>query len=193
MNPFKIILLAILVSVPLTAHAAVREFRFDQESSHLEGSIKYALIGTYEARFREFGGVLRLDDRDIENSSVALKVSVDSIRSRYPRLDRIVRSERLLDTATYPYIDFKSRSIRRLADGYQVDGRVKLHSITKDLSFRFFFEGPYRAGDDMYVRASGQWQINRKDFDILWNRWLDHGGIVVGDYITVDWEILAFD
>lgn len=192
MKRLRTICLVLLVTAPLTAEAAVREFRFDQESSHLEGSIKYALIGTYEARFREFGGVLKLDDRDIENSSVELKVSVDSIRSRYPRLDRIVRSDRLLDTATYPTIDFKSRAIRRLADGYQVDGRVRLHNISKDLSFRFF-EGPYRAGDDMYVRARGQWLVNRKDFDIIWSRWLDHGGIVVGDYITVDWEILAFD
>ena len=193
MKRLRTICLVLLVTAPLTAEAAVREFRFDQESSHLEGSIKYALIGTYEARFREFGGVLKLDDRDIENSSVELKVSVDSIRSRYPRLDRIVRSDRLLDTATYPTIDFKSRAIRRLADGYQVDGRVRLHNISKELSFRFFFEGPYRAGDDMYVRARGQWLVNRKDFDIIWSRWLDHGGIVVGDYITVDWEILAFD
>lgn len=138
MKRLRTICLVLLVTAPLTAEAAVREFRFDQESSHLEGSIKYALIGTYEARFREFGGVLKLDDRDIENSSVELKVSVDSIRSRYPRLDRIVRSDRLLDTATYPTIDFKSRAIRRLADGYQVDGRVRLHNISKDLSFRFF-------------------------------------------------------
>lgn len=177
----------------MPANGAVREFRFDQEGSHLEGSIKYALIGNYEARFREFTGVLRIDDRNIEKSSVELQVKTASIGSRYPRLDQIVRSNRLLDSANYPYIKFKSQAIHELEDGYQVDGRVQLNNITQDLSFRFFFEGPYRAGDDMYVRASGQWIINRKDFEIIWNEWLDHGGVVVGDFITVDWEILAFD
>lgn len=193
MKLLRLAMIGALLLTGRTAAASVREFHFDEEGSRLEGSIKYALIGTYEARFREFDGVLRLDDSNIENSSVELKVDVGSIRSRYPRLDRIVCSQRLLDAAHYPHIKFKSRSIQRTPDGFRVDGRVELHRITKDLSFRFFFEGPYRAGDDMYVRARGQWVINRKDFEIIWNEWLDHGGVVVGDHITVDWEILAFE
>lgn len=195
MKALRIVLLFTLLIgiVAGPAAAASKEYRFDQEASHLEGAIKYAVVGTYEARFGEFEGTLHFDERRIENSTVELRVHTDSIRSRYPRLDRIVRSPRLLDAAAYPYITFKSRSIRKVPEGYQIDGRVQLHSITKDFTFNFVFEGPYRAGDETYIRANGQWIINRKDFDIIWNRWLDHGGVVVGDNITVDWEILAFN
>ena len=35
----------------------------------------------------------------------------------------------------------------------------------------------------------GTWIINRKDFNIIWNKYLDQGGIVVGDILTVDWGI----
>ena len=38
---------------------------------------------------------------------------------------------------------------------------------------------------------NGSWTINRKDFNIIWNKLLDHGGIIVGDHFTVDWGIKA--
>ena len=40
--------------------------------------------------------------------------------------------------------------------------------------------------------VKGSWQFNRKDFNIIWNHLLDRGGVLVGDYVTVDWGIRAY-
>lgn len=174
------------------AQARRSNYYFDGDNSRLKGSIKYTLIGTYRAGFEEFEGTLRYDSKDIEKSSVDLRISTASIKSKYPRLDRIVRSSRLLDAANYPYITFKSTSIRETDQGYYIEGRVKLNDITKDFGFYFDLAGPFREGGEEFLEARGRWVINRKDFEIIWNRWLDHGGIIVGNHITVDWEIQAF-
>ena len=34
--------------------------------------------------------------------------------------------------------------------------------------------------------------INRKDFEIIWHEIFDKMGILVGNHMTVDWEIAAF-
>lgn len=180
------------LSVSPWAWARTQNYYFNQEHSFLKGSISYSLIGTYRATFKDFEGVISFDEKNIENSRVEMKIKTASIHSKYPKLDRIVRSKRLLDAEKYPDITFKSTSIKRLKTGYYVEGTVNLHEITKDLSFVFQFEGPLGEGKEESVKARGRWVINRKDFDIIWSSWLDHGGIVVGDEITVVWEITAF-
>ncbi|MGE0268277.1 MAG: YceI family protein [Candidatus Omnitrophota bacterium] len=187
-----LILSTIFVSFAQNAWAKTQNYYFTQEHSFLKGEIKYSLIGTYQAAFNDFEGVLILDEQNIENSSVDMKIKTSSIRSKYPALDRIVRSRRLLDAEKYPYMTFKSKSIKRLKSGYFVEGTVNLHDITKDLSFIFYLDGPTVEDKEKLLKARGRWTINRKDFDIIWNRWLDHGGIIVGDNIDVAWEIKAY-
>lgn len=182
---------AILCLSTQSAWAGTQNYYFNQEQSFLKGSISYSLIGTYQASFKDFEGVLSLDEKNIENSSVDMKIKTASIHSKYPRLDRIVRSERLLDSEKYPYITFKSKSVKRTKNGYYVEGTVNLHDITKDLSFMFYMDEPTVEGKEKFLKARGRWTIDRKDFDIIWNHWLDHGGIIVGDDINVAWEIKA--
>ncbi len=38
----------------------------------------------------------------------------------------------------------------------------------------------------------GRWNINRKDFNIIWNKYLDRGGVLVSDIFTVNWGIRAY-
>lgn len=189
-----LILAAATVSVPWNEVLAKsrHNYYFDQDHSHLKGAIKYTIIGNYRAQFQEFEGTLRFDEKNVENSSVELKVKTGSIHSKYPRLDRIVRSARLLNSAKYPYITFKSTSIKRTSEGYRINGVVTLNKITKDLSFLFHFDGPTRKGKERYIDAYGRWVLNRKDFEIIWSQWLDHGGVIVGNNITVDWEVKAY-
>ncbi len=182
----------ILLGVGSAADARRSNYYFNGDNSRLKGSIKYTLIGTYRAGFEEFEGTVRYDRRNIENSAVDLRISTASIKSKYPTLDRIVRSSRLLDSARYPYISFESTSIKETRQGYYVEGRVTLTDITKDFGFYFDLYGPFREGGEEYLEARGRWVINRKDFEIIWNRWLDHGGVIVGNHITVDWEIRAY-
>ncbi|MBP9853737.1 MAG: YceI family protein [Candidatus Omnitrophica bacterium] len=185
----------VFLSIILSAHSAwakTEKYSFNQEHSSLKGSITYSLIGTYQPEFQEFEGALNFDEENIKNSSVSMKIKTASIHSKYPVLDRIVRSTRLLNAQEYPYITFNSKSIRREKSSYVVSGTVKLRDVTKDFTFVFNFENPAMEGKKKVLKAKGQWTINRKDFDIIWNEWLDHGGIIVGDDINVVWEIKAF-
>lgn len=194
LNRCTVAVIAFMVFLMLVPNVEAKRsnYYFNENGSYLKGSIKYTLIGSYKASFEEFEGVLKFDDRDMTKSSVNLKVKTASISSKYPTLDRIVRSSQLLDAGRYPYINFESHSIRRVREGYMVNGTVNLNDIDKDLSFVFDFEGPFIENGEEFVLAKGRWILNRKDFEIIWSRWLDHGGIIVGDEIIVDWEIQAF-
>ncbi len=113
----------------------------------------------------------------------------DSFRSPYPALDKHVRSRQILYVKKYPTVEFESTEIRRVGEyHYEVRGRLTMRGVTREIASPFelrFVDGKKR------VEARGTWLINRKLFKIIWNPFLDHGGIIVGDHVTVDWTIVA--
>jgi len=89
----------IFISSPAFAQ---HQYSIDVEQSSIQGSIRYTLIGNYEAKFGEFSGTIYYDPNNLADSSVALNIQTKSIKSKHPVLDRIVRSKRLLDSKKFP-------------------------------------------------------------------------------------------
>ncbi len=186
---FNLIFCLVLINQALAAHP----YHFDAKSSAIHGAIRYTVIGQYKADFQDFEGSLLFDPQKGMISSVALNINTVSVKSRYPKLDRIVRSRYLLDVAEYPDITFKSKDIIKKNNAYLAKGLLKIHGVEQEISFPFDATVPLKddQGKDV-IRAQGTWIMNRKDFKIIWNKILDHGGIIVSEHITINWEVLAF-
>jgi polyisoprenoid-binding protein YceI len=153
------------------------------------GSIPYSVIGTYEAQFGVFKGRIILD-RSRRVQSVYLEIQASSIKSNCPWCDKMARSRRLLYTARYPKIIFKSDKIIQDQSAYQVRGVLEMHGIKRRVSFPFkekIINDQRNKG--RMLELKGNWIINRKDFNIVWSKALDRGGVVVGDNFTVKWGI----
>ncbi len=177
---------------PAWAVGAPAVYKIDPSRSNLHGSIHYTVLGKYEAQFQEFGGTISFDPKDLPNSSVQLSIKVASLKSRFARLDRAVISKRLLDARQYPWITFTGRSITRVGDHFQITGEVSLHGIKRELTFPFQLQGPWKdQKGNALLTAQGTWIIRRKDFQVIWNKLLDQGGVIVGDHVTVDWKVTA--
>lgn len=158
---------------------------FGPAISNIKGSIKYSVVGRYNAVFEKYEGRLTVDQDSRLIKSVTLDIAADSIQSKHPSFDKIVRSPQLLNVGKFPSIIFQSKSITKNGDSYTVVGDLTLHGITREIA------SPFSAvvGDDGTMTIKGEWLIKRKEFGIIWNRLLDKGGILVGDIITVNWEI----
>jgi len=162
---------------------------FGPEETKLVGSIPYTVLGQYQAQFKVFKGRMVLDEKD-QVRSVDLMIEANSIESNCPWCDKIARSRRLLYTARYPKIIFKSDQVIKDKTSYKVKGTLEMHGIRRRMVFpfkgRIVFD-PNAKGQ--FFDLKGNWIINRKDFNIVWNKWLDKGGVLVGDHFTVSWEI----
>jgi len=186
---FVFILFAVIFGAE--ARALSSQYTIEVKESSLVCSIRYSVVGVYRAGFDAFSGQIDYHPDRLGRSAVKMKIQSGSVQSRWPVLDRIVRSERLLNTQRYPVVNFVSTRIFKHGGEYFVDGILTLHDIRKRYVFPFKLEGPFTSGGKKYVKASGSWDFNRKDFEIIWHDWLDQGGVVVGNTVTFDWEILA--
>lgn len=166
---------------------------FGPQETKVEGSITYSLIGKYIAHFNSFQGKITLGERSQRPESVYLNIEAASIQSNHPRCDKIARSRRLLYAARYPNIIFKSDKIIHDENGYQVNGVLEMHGIKRRMAFPFQVEVINdQQTNRKWLDLKGIWNINRKDFNIIWNKYLDHGGILVSDIFTVKWGITVF-
>ena len=166
---------------------------FGPHETKIEGSIKYSIIGSYIARFNSFQGRITIDERSHTAQSVYLNIDAGSIQSNHPRLDKIARSRRLLYTARYPKIIFNSENITQDASGYKVKGVLEMHGIKRRMTFVFHVEMINdQKTKQQWLDFKGNWSINRKDFNIIWNKYLDHGGILVSDNFIVNWGIKVY-
>ena len=171
---------------------AAEVISFGPHETRIEGTIKYSVIGRYTAHFNSFEGRIVLDEKSQRVQSVYLEIDAASIKSNHPWYDKLARSRRLLGARRYPKIIFKSDKILQDAGGYQVKGVLEMHGIRRRMIFPFKAEIIGQNSQWKLLDIKGSWNIDRKDFNIIWNKYLDHGGIVVSDVFTVNWGIRAY-
>ncbi len=181
-----IILVGLCTSTPLAAYADTT-YGFSCHESSIKGAVPYVVIGTYRSIFRECSGKIVYDILKNQVKSVELSISIAGLESNCKWCDDIVKSKRVLDAASYPVITFKSDHFEKKKDAPWTSGIFNLHGVAKNLRFPF----ELREQKDNSLSLTGIWKLNRKNFNIIWNRLLDHGCILVGNYITVDWHVIA--
>ena len=181
-----LLLIASFLGIGIDQSYAQEIIQFGPRDARIEGSIPYTVLGHYKASFRVFKGRIVLDKESGQLESVYLEIEVKSLISSSVWCDRAARSRRLLNAARFPKIIFKSNKIIHDDEGFKVEGILQLHGIKRAMIFPFSVK---RLNHGLVIQ--GAWNIDRRDFNIIWNKYLDHGGILVGNIFTVNWRIKA--
>ena len=187
MISLKFILVFFFVGLSASVSFADSQYAFSCPESKIQGSIKYSLIGRYNSDFKECSGMLTYDAIQQQVKDVRLEIKTKSIQSDCQWCDKIVVSKKLLNAEQFPVIAFQSNNFSQDRSDHLVNGVIDLHGVEKNISFVFTL----KVNPNGSLLLKGQWVLRRKDFGITWNKVLDHGGVLVGDHVTVDWEILA--
>ena len=91
----------------------------------------------------------------------------------------------------HPELTFKSTEIRKVTSNtFDVDGTLTMRGISKpvtvDVSLLGFVTDPWgneKAGFEATT------SVNRKDFDMVWNKALDQGGTILGDEVAIQIDL----
>jgi polyisoprenoid-binding protein YceI len=183
----RLIIIIFLLGASAYPAFADSQYVFTCDTSKIKGSIKYSVLGRYISDFKECAGSILYDELTKKIKSVRLEIKAKSIHSSCQWCDNIVISKKLLDTEQYPLIVFESKDFKKDSEGYWANGMIDMHGVSQKLNSQFNVT-ENKSGE---LSLSGSWVLRRKDFKITWNKLLDHGGVLVGDHITVDWEVRA--
>jgi polyisoprenoid-binding protein YceI len=183
----------IIVSLGATTQAAqLQNYEVDPKDSSVSFSVKHIVVSEVHGRFKNFSGTIKFDEADLSHSSVDFKVDTASIDTDNERRDKDLRSPMFLDVAKYPEMSFSSQHVEKSGHDYTLVGNLTLHGVTHEVRVPFIYNGKVK--DNMgKVRLgfSATFTINRQDWGINYNKVLDNGGLVAGNEVMVQLDIVA--
>jgi len=159
-----------------------------------EFKVRHMMITNVKGHFTGVTGVLTLNEQDITKSHVEASIDAASINTREADRDTHLKSADFLDVEKFPKLTFTSTRVTRTGDGeLQVEGDLTIHGVTRKVTFAV--EGPTPPGKDPWgntrIGLTATTKINRKDFGLTWNTALETGGILVGDEVTITFDVEA--
>jgi len=131
--------------------------------------------------FSGLEGKIFFDPKDLAKASFDVSLDASTISTDNAMRDDHLKKEDYFDVANHPRIRFVSTSVTptNKSGHYTVNGKLTIKNTTKDISFPFLATP---MGND-YI-FSGQFKINRKDFDI-------GGSSTFSNSLTVFLSVLA--
>jgi len=168
------------------------EYILDPTHTRIGFVARHAMVTKVRGAFNEFVGTARIDGADLARSSVRVDIEVASIDTRNTDRDAHLRSGDFLAAERYPRMSFVSTDVRHTGDGVEISGELTIKGVTRRVSIPFTFEG--QATDpfgNTRVGFEGSTTIQRKDFGLTWNAPLETGGVLVGDKVTLEFDVSA--
>ena len=181
----------LLVLSAVAANAEVTEYKIDPNHTLVGFNIRHFFART-AGRFKDFSGTVTFDDKDMSKSMVDVTIQATSINTENERRDNDLRSANFFMVDSFPTITFKSTRVVAGPDNSAlVYGDLTIRGITKPVTLDSKFLGSM--GDAKAGRKiagfEGKTTINRKDFNIVWNRTLDQGGTMLGDDVNIQLSV----
>jgi polyisoprenoid-binding protein YceI len=148
------------------AVSASEPYKFDSSGSAIGFSV-HQFLGTTHGKFTKFSGTIEIDREHPENSSVAAQIDVRSIDTRIKKRDDHLRSPEFFNVAKFPYMTFKSRSVKRTGpQSGDILGDLTMHGVTKSITLHVKLLTP--ASDTSRTRWSVTTEpITRRDFNLV--------------------------
>jgi polyisoprenoid-binding protein YceI len=169
------------------------DYTIDPHHSRIGFVARHAMVTKVRGSFNSFTGSGYWDAENPAASHLEVTIEAASVDTRNSDRDAHLRSNDFLDMEAYPEIRFVSTAVEKVDDTtYRVTGDLTIKGVTKPVTIDFEFTGaaadPF--GNDR-VGFEGSVVINRKDWGVNWNAALEAGGVLVGEKVTLEFEISA--
>lgn len=168
------------------------EYTVDPAHSSVGFSVRH-LAGRTKGVFREFSGSFEFDAKKPESVKGTFTAQAASIDTGVAKRDTHLRSADFFDAEKFPVLTLAPVSLKPAGIGkYVLLADVTIHGITKRVPFGLEHLGseksPWGTTADGFT-AKGV--LNRKDFGLGWNQVLESGGVLVGNEVTLEFELEA--
>ena len=154
----------------LTRPASAGTIVFEVEKNH--SSISFAIsiaagMSKVRGQFSDYSVRIVLDEDDITNSSVEVRIQVISINTGIQGRDADLQKPIFFDTVNYREITFLSTSIERNGENYIATGEFTMKGISRTIKFPFVLKGLDRlAGDKPVIGISATITVDRLEYGV---------------------------
>jgi polyisoprenoid-binding protein YceI len=176
-----------------TMSAQTKDYKIEAAHSEADFAIKHMAISTVHGTFHGVSGVVKFDAANVSKSSVEATIDVSTVDTGVAARDGHLKSPDFFDAAKFPTITFKSTSVTKAGDHYDVKGDLTMHGVTKSVVLNMETPSKEQIGMDKKPHRgfTATTTINRKDFGLSWGGTVSSGDAVLGDDVKIELDIDA--
>jgi len=167
-------------------------WQIDPSHSELSFRIRH-LVSRVNGSFGEWKGTIVADPRNLAGGSVQVEIKTASIDTNNERRDTHLRSGDFFDAEKHPTITFRSTRVQTRGRRLTVNGNLTMNGITRPVVLTGEAAEPAGAAGKRRIGFEATTTINRKDFNVTWNRAAEGGGVVLGDEVEITINIEAVE
>ena len=179
-------------AAPAPAEAPPVTWRIDQSHSDISFRIRH-LVSRVRGTFNEWSGTIVADPQNLAGGSVQVEIKTASIDTNNQRRDTHLRSADFFDAEKHPTITFRSTRVQTRGRRLTVTGNLTMNGITRPVVLTGEATPPEGVAGKRRIGFEASATINRKDFDVTWNRAAEGGGVVLGDEVEITINIEAVE
>jgi polyisoprenoid-binding protein YceI len=160
-------LIAASVIAGLSSVASANDiYKFDTSGSTIGFSV-HQFLGTTHGKFTRFSGKIDVDREHPENSSVTAQIDMRSIDTRIKKRDDHLRSAEFFNVEKFPYIMFRSRSVKRTGtQSGDILGDLTMHGVTRPITLHVKLLTPINETNRTRWEVTTD-PITRRDFNLM--------------------------
>ena len=187
MKKLLFILLSILYFSATQSFA--EKYTIDPAHSEIGFSVKHMVITNVKGAFREYNAEFKVDENN-KLVSVDAEINVVSVDTRIQKRDDHLRSSDFFEAGKYPKITFTATSVvPGRGNNYKVKGDLKIKKAVQKIELEGELSGPVKdpwGNQRMGIVLNGQ--IDRRKFDVTYNKVLETGGLLIDDLVNIHLE-----
>jgi polyisoprenoid-binding protein YceI len=175
---------ALLPSLSIGRASAAEQLHIGAARGSIDFSIGDSKIFRTTGSFKEWQGVVLVDDTDVARSTVQVNINTGSIQMLDAQQSEMLKDADFFDVAKFPKMTYVSSRITRTSDSsLTVEGAITLRGITRPMPLQVSVTDRKAdaAAGARYARFHAEGSLKRSEFGMV--KYVD----VVGD--TVDFSI----
>lgn len=170
-------------SIPSQDASAGDGFTVDIAHSTLVYKLRHFGVSYFHGRINQPSGSFRIDATNPSASSVHVVAEVKNMDSGNDGRDRFILSPDFFNAREYPTAEFKSDSVKPLADGtYELTGAFTMHGVTRSITATLS-EYTTLQTDRFGFRAGFECTFTVKRSDFGMDLFVEEG--TLGDEVTI--------
>ncbi|MFV8325700.1 YceI family protein [Flavobacterium sp. ZS1P14] len=158
----------------------------DSTQSDVLIKIRHSIIAYLAGTINKFKGHIDIQDNEIEDASIEFSLDINNKDTKLEQIDTHLKLNDFLDINEYPIISFKSTSFQKVNKNINfLKGNLTIKNITKvvELDAEFIGINAYNGDQKAAFEITGA--INRKDFGLTSNSFIQTGGLATGQDIKL--------
>ena len=164
---------------------AADTYKIDPAHTSIGFSVRHLGLSNVKGQFKEFAGVIVLDDGKITEASGTIQAK--SVDTGVQQRDNHLRTADFFDATNYPTITFKTKRVEMTGGQIILVADFTMRGVTKELRLPANLAGPAKdPWGNLRVGLGTKTKLNRMDYGIKYHQALETGVLAVGEEVELE-------